>query len=46
MTEKKQGKIRLKNARPYNWYLDFKKREQEAEKKRDENQSVDANGNG
>ena len=41
MEKKQPRKVHLKNARPYNWYLDFKKREEEAKRKSDMDQPVE-----
>ncbi len=42
MTKEKQPKNHPKSDRRYNWYLDFKKREEDAKKKADDKQTVDA----
>ena len=42
MTKEKQPKIHPKSDRRYNWYLDFKKRQEDAKKSGDDKQTVDA----
>ena len=42
MTKEKQPKIHPKSDRRYNWYLEFKKREEDAKKGADDKQTVDA----
>ena len=41
MTEQKQPENRPKSDRRYNWYLDFKKREEAANKDSKDKQTVD-----